>query len=277
MKYKIIVDSSSDLTNDSYKGKDFDFEVVPLSIFIDGKEYVDDDSINVDEMLDNMHAFHGKSTSSCPSSGVFMEACTADVNFIITITDKLSGSYNSAMMAKKMVEEETDKKVFVFNSKLVTGAMVLMVENLIKLINDGLPLDQIVNEEQKYIEKRKLYFVLQSFENFIKNGRVSRLVGLLANVLAIKPICTGVDGEIKIVTKVRGTKLCYKKIVELLKTDVDDIESRTLIINHCKADEDVNKIIELIKENYNFKEIRVMKMRGLCSFYALEKGMIFSY
>lgn len=277
MSYKIIVDSSSDLKNGYLDGSGIDFEVVPLTIHINGEEFVDDDAIDVNKMLEKMHSYKGKSTSSCPSTGSFADACTADVNFIITITDKLSGSYNSAIVAKNMVEEDSSKQVYVFNSKLVNGAMILMVDHLKELIISGKKPEEIVKDMEEYISDRKLFFVLQSFENFIKNGRVSRIVGLLANVLAIKPICTGVDGEIKIATKVRGTKSCYNKLAELVVNSATDLENRTLIISHCNGQEDANKIKEIIESFVHFKKIVITEMKGLCSFYALEKGVILSY
>ena len=97
MKYKIVVDSSSDLTNDYIKDNSIGFEVVPLTINVENNSFIDDNNIDVDEMLSVMHSSKKKATSSCPSCGSFSESFKGAENVIcITMTSKLSGTYNSA-------------------------------------------------------------------------------------------------------------------------------------------------------------------------------------
>ena len=125
MKYKIILDSSSDMNKDFIKDEEIGLEIVPLTIRVRDKEFVDEDKLDIDKMLEEMHSYSGKSTSSCPSPYNYFEACTGEYNFIITISYKLSGSYNSACLASKMIQ---DKKVFVIDSKLTSGAMILIAK-----------------------------------------------------------------------------------------------------------------------------------------------------
>lgn len=279
MKYKIVVDSASDLRNNYLDNENILFEVCPLSVIVDGKEFVDDDDVVVDDVLNAMHSFKGKSTSSCPPVGAFEEAFAnndADVIFCITLSKKLSGSYNAACLAKELISEDhEEKKVFVYDSRLVCGAQKIMVDKLVELIKQGLSYEEIDKQMQEFIPTRRIFFILHSFENFIKNGRINKIVATIINILQIKPICADDDGEIKIVTKIRGLKSTYAKLAELISESVPDAKDRTLVISKCHSDEEVAKVKPLLEPI--FKEIVEVEMKGLCSFYALEKGMIFSY
>ena len=92
-KYKIVVDSSSDLSKDYIKDSNIGFEVVPLTIRANCVDFVDNENLNVDEMLDAMHASKTKSTTSCPSSEYFKKSYEeAEYVICITISSKISGT-----------------------------------------------------------------------------------------------------------------------------------------------------------------------------------------
>ena len=211
MKYKIIADSSSDLLDDYIIDDEIDFEVVPLTIHVDGKEFIDNKNLNVKEMLKAMHDFKGKSTSSCPSPLGFMDSYTADYNFVVTITSKLSGTYNCANLAATNIE---NKKTFVIDSKATSGTEVLIVDKLYELIKQGLSYETICSEIIKYRDSLELYFILNDFDNLVKNGRMSKIAASVAKIMAIKPICKAIEGEIKIHKKVRTRRVAIKDMVE---------------------------------------------------------------
>lgn len=274
MKYKIVVDSASDLTNDYIVDQNIGFEVCPLTINVGGKEYIDDSSINTEEMLETLSKCDSKTTSSCPAPGVFLNAYAgADYVFCITISSKLSGSYNSAVLAASM----SDNKVHVIDSKLVCGAEQILVDEIVNYIHDGLSYEEICTKIDEKTKTNKLLFVLQKFDNLVRNGRMSKAAKVIASFLSIKPLCTGEDGEIKILAKIRTLKASLDKLVETIGKDIRDFSTRKCIVSHCVDEETANKVAELIRKTYNFKEVVVKKMRGLCSFYALEKGIIVSY
>ena len=143
MKYKIVVDSSSDLTNDYLKDENIGFEVVPLTINVDGKEYVDNETLNIDEMLTAMHKSTSKATSSCPSCGYFASTYEKAENVIcITMTSKLSGTYNSAYLGSN----DLANKVHVVDSKATSGTMRLLVDKAYELMKQDLDFDTICEE-----------------------------------------------------------------------------------------------------------------------------------
>lgn len=272
MKYQILVDSASDLLSDYYTDPEIGFKVVPLTIHVNDKEYVDNDSLNIQEMLADMHASK-KSSSACPAPQSFLsEFDNAEYTFIVTITSKLSGCYNSAVVAKNSYSKT--ENICVIDSKAVSGTEMLIVDKLIELIKQDLPYEQIVKEITEYRDKRSLYFILQKFDNLVNNGRMSKIAGLIASKLVIRPICIAYEGEIKIAKKIIGIKNTFTKLVQMIGEKAKDFSKETLIITHCFAEEEANYIKSDIEKKCNFKEIRILPMRGLCSYYALEKGLI---
>ena len=274
MKFQILVDSASDLYDNYLNKKDIGFKVIPLTILANEKEYVDDDNIDIDAMLTDMHACK-KNTSSCPAPESFLqEFDKAEYTFIVTITAKLSGCFNSAVVAKNSYEKSDN--VFVVDSKATSGTEILLVDKLVSLIEKGLSYEEICTEIIKYRDKKSLFFILQKFDNLINNGRMSKIAGFIANTLAIKPICIAKEGEIAIAKKVIGIKNAFRNLIQMIKDKFQkEPENRDkLIISHCKNEKDAVYLKEEIAKVCDFKEIQVVPMKGLCSFYALENGLI---
>lgn len=273
-KFQILADSASDLTNAYLDDENISFKVVPLTILANNNEYVDDDNIDIDAMLDDMHKCK-KNTSACPAPQSFLqEFDKAEYTFVVTITAKLSGCYNAAVVAKNSYDKPDN--VFVIDSKATGGTEILLVDRLVKLIRQGLSYEEICQKIIEYRDKKSLFFILQKFDNLINNGRMSKIAGLIANTLVIRPICIAKEGEIAIAKKVMGLKNAFSKLIQMIKEKFQqEPENREkLIISHCKNEEDANFLKEEISKVCEFKEIEVRPMGGLCSFYALEKGLI---
>jgi DegV family protein with EDD domain len=173
MKYKIIGDSCCDISkaNDVY-GK---VEIVPLTLSLEGKEYVDDETFNQKEFIDHVAAAKDYARSACPSPQRYMEAYEGDYDcvFVVTLSGNLSGSYNSAMTGMKMYYEENPgdgKKIHVFDSIIAIAVAILIIKEAYELIKNGF--DEIIdrrlsdeeeNEIRQVIEKHK-----EEFENYHK-------------------------------------------------------------------------------------------------------------
>lgn len=274
MKYQILVDSASDLRNDYLiKEKEIGFKVIPLTILANGKEFVDDDNINIDEMLENMHQCKTNS-SACPAPQSFMdEFDNAEYTFIVTITSKLSGCYNAAVVAKNSYKNP--ENVHVVDSKATSGTEILIVDKLVNLIKEGKEFSEIIEDIESFRDKKSLFFSLQKFDNLVNTGRMSKIAGLVAKTLVIRPICIALDGEIKMERKVIGIKNAFKKMVQMIKEKAGaEAPNQKLIITHCKAIEEAEQIKADIEKECEFKEIQIRPMKGLCSYYALEKGLI---
>ncbi len=272
MKFQIIVDSCSELSSNYIKDENIGFNVVPLTINVGETEFVDNDKLDCKVMLEEMKKTK-KTSSACPAPQSFLELFDkAKYTFVVTITSKLSGCYNSAIVAKNSYHNP--ENIHVIDSKAVSGTEILIVDKLVELIQEKKSFEEIKTEIDKYRDERDLYFILQKFDNLVNNGRMSKFAGLIASTLVIRPICVADNGEIKIAKKTIGIKNAISKMVQMICEKTKDIENKTLIISHCYADEEVKLITDELKKHCNFKEIRVVPTRGLCSYYALEKGVI---
>ena len=103
---------------------------------------------------------------------------------------------------------------------------------------------------------------------------MSKIAGLIASTISLKPICKAVDGEIRIIKKIIGTKHLFSKLAEMIKEVLKGDKERKIIISHCYAEEEAEELkyhIEKLCGNYN---IKIIPMRALTSYYALEKGVI---
>ena len=277
MKFKIIVDSSSNLTNDYLKDSNILFESVPLSIRLGNKDYVDDENLNIKEFMNDLSSFKGKTShSSCPTASAYLSALTgADYYFIVTFSKKLSGSYNVAHLAISQFDKPDN--VFLIDSKAVAGSMILIVDKLVELINSNMEFNEIKEKILEYRNSLKLLFILDSFDNLIRNGRMSKAVAFIATLMKIKPLCYADDGEINVKEKIRTLEGVIKRLVANIGKMTNITKENKVIICHTQDEENANKIKKLITENYELNNIRIIENRGLCSFYSLLNGMIVSF
>ncbi|MCR5609081.1 MAG: DegV family protein, partial [Lachnospiraceae bacterium] len=187
MRYGIFVDSSCDLVE--LDSNDIAYARVPLNLDVGEKVFIDNNDLDVSIFMKEMEAYTGKTGSSAPSPNDWLdnyEKC--DCIFVITISSALSGSYSSALVAKDMLlEEYPDKKIEIIDSK-ATGPKMTLIANYIKeCIIAGQDFEEIVKNANDYTtNKTKLLFILESMENLVKNGRVSRLKGGISKILGIK-------------------------------------------------------------------------------------------
>lgn len=283
----IIVDSCCELPKDyKYHCKAVS---VPFHLQIDNTEYIDDGSLTREDLLLEIHKSANAPKSACPSPIAFHEAFEKESDakyiFIVTVSSKLSGSFNSAVLASEMIREAfPDKTIHVFDSLGASSTET----NIVLKINDYLkskeasedyfdPYDLIKTIEE-YIKSENTYFVLQNYENFIKSGRISKVKAIFASYLHIYPVMKGINGQIELASKENGLSKALIKLVDYMEEIKDDLPNRRLIISNCNAPTSVNLIRFMIEErNLNFKEIIVTKTGGLSTMYAMDDGIILSF
>jgi len=280
MTIQIVADSGCDIPLKLAWDKEINFTLIPLTLNVGEKSFLDDEKLNTMTMLNIFKETKGASSTACPSPEAFAESFRlADATFAVTMSSELSGTYQSAVIARDMVLAEfPDKKIHVINSLAVCSSETLIVMKLKELINDKNNNFETIEEKiEEYRKSLSLYFLIHSFESLIKAGRMSRISGMLATALSIFPICgDNGEGKIKVYEKVRGTKTALSRMVQMLGERAPT-EGRKLVITHCNNEENANIIKELAEKMYNFKDIFIFPMRGLSSFYAGDKGLIVSW
>ena len=277
MEYKIVADSSCDLNEDLKKK--MDVSLVPFKIDVDHYSFIDDKNIDVAELIKRMNESPNPIKTSCPSPGDFAnEYKDADNVFVVTISEQLSGTYNSAVLAKDMAMEESSTKfVHVFNSKSASVGETLATMKIKECIDEKLSNTQIVEKVERFIDDMKTYFISEDLSNLIKNGRISKTKGLIINALNIKPIMAATpDGNITLVDKARGSKKAFKKLVELIGDSGVKFEDRIIAISHANALQKALDLKEDLKK-YNFKDIIIVETKGLSTGYVNDGGIILAF
>lgn len=273
-KIKIVTDSSSDILELA----DVSFESAPLKIITAEKEYVDDQSLDVKGMVEDLQNYKGKSSTSCPSAGDWLDAFgDAEEIYCATITGTLSGSYNAAMLAKATYEEQyPERRVFVLNSLTAGPEIALMLEKLKELIIAGKAFDVICEEIKQYTKKTGLLFMLESMKNLANNGRVSPLVAKMAGLLGIRVVGKASErGDLEPLNKCRGEAKALDTIVQHLKEM--GLKEGKVRIAHCFNEEAGKKLKEKIRAEFAKVQVELYKCRGLCSFYAEKGGMLVGF
>ncbi len=279
--WQLVSDSTCDLNPENFDTGDIPFTTVPLKIIVGDREFVDLPKTDPHEMLAAMKHFSGASSSACPSPQAFAEQFYKATHTIaVTITSGLSGSYNCALQAMKMVlDEHPEKKIHVVDSRSTAGSMVLILRQIKKLIEQGIPFEEIVHQIESYRDSMKIIFSLATFDNLVKNGRMSRAAGVLASALNIRAVATNTaEGVIEVIEKPRGEKRAVERMVALMGR-YKDMTGKPVVITHCNNPGAVEKMCELIKSTYGTKDadITVLECACLTSFYAGDQGLLLCF
>ena len=259
MKWKIIADSGCDYRSLDNLAPDTEFVSVPLTIQVGETIYRDDAQLNIDQMMEEMYATTTASKSACPSPDDYTKSFEgADNIVVVTITGTLSGSYNSAEIAKKIyLEEHPDTKIHVIDSLSAGGEVDLLVRKLNHLVAEGLDFDQVLDAITAYQAKTKLLFVLAKVDNLVKNGRLSKLVGTVVGLLNIRMVGeASKTGTLELLQKARGQKKAIKAAFdELIKAGYT---GGHITIAHRNNDKFIEQFSELIREKFAQASIEVL-------------------
>ncbi|MBQ7346202.1 MAG: DegV family protein [Oscillospiraceae bacterium] len=271
---KIVADSSANLL----ELPGVAFASAPMKVITAQREFVDDEALDVEGMVDWFATYKGRSKSSCPNPADWLEAFgDGDDIFCVTITSGLSGSYNTACAAKQMYEAEHEgRRVFVIDSLSAGPELELIVEELMDLIAQGLDYEQICQKIQGYTQKTGLLFMLESLKNFAANGRVSPAVAKIAGILGIRIVGKASDaGELEPMNKCRGEAKSLDTIMSHLKSF--GLKEGKVRISHCRNEGAAQRLREKIRELLPKVDVKIGKCRGLCSFYAENGGLLVGF
>ncbi|BES65109.1 DegV family protein [Gottschalkiaceae bacterium SANA] len=280
MKVRIVVDTSCDLQ----PGSDSEFAYVPFEIKVGDVSFHDDEKTQM-ELLLLMKEESTAAKSSCPSPAAFLNTftCDAEVIFVVTISSNLSGSYNSAKIAKEIyLEENPDKDIFVVDSLSASAGETAIAY----YIQDALEVERFQTMEELFLATKayaktvKTLFVLEDLSNLVKNGRMGKLAGLFAAFLHIKPVL-GDDGngEIVLYKKSRGTKKALRDLMTAIEERGKDLnlEDRILYISHCNAKQKALQVKALAEGQFSFAEIKIFETNGLSTVYAGDGGIVLAF
>ncbi|RKD30630.1 DegV family protein [Thermohalobacter berrensis] len=278
MKIKIVADSGCDL-NDEIKEKT-NIKIVPLTIQLDEKIYKDNEKLDINKFIQDMKKSQSSPRTASPSPLDFIEQFKGDESvFVVTLSSALSSTYNNALMAKEMYKEKFENKfIHVFDSLSASVGETLVSLKIFELAKENYENAEIVKKVSEYIKEMKTFFILESLDNLMKAGRLSKVKGKIASMLSIKPIMGSSDeGTIKLVEKVRGSKRAFKRLVQIIGEQGEKLEDKILGIAHCNCLEKAEKIKKEVLKRYNFKDIVIVDMAGISTAYAEEGGIVIAF
>lgn len=272
-KIKIVSDSSSDILESA----GLDFAYASMKIITSEKEFVDNSSLDINEMVTFLESYKGRSQTSCPNAEDWLNAFgSADDVICVTITSGLSGSYNTACAAKRIYEEDENKRVFVLDSLSTGPEIALIIEKLEALIRNGLPYEEICEKIQAYTKQTGLLFMLKSLKNLANNGRVSPAMARLLEMIGICIVGKASDeGKLDTTHKCKGENRSLETLIRDLKGY--GVSSGKISIAHCQNEEGALKLQALIKKEFPDAKSEIHPLRGLCSFYAEKGGILVGF
>ena len=278
----ILADSCCDLSPELLKKTQA--KIAPLTITIDDTHYVDDGTVDIPPYLAAMKASKNPVRSACPSPDLYAEDIRATEGdcFIVTLSAKLSGSHNAASLGVQLAQEDMqENKLHVFDSESASAGETYIALMIHDLIAAGKSFEQIVELVEEKIRSMHTLFVLDSLDNLVKNGRISRTVALLANVLSIRLLMSDDGhGAIKNISKARGIKGALGQMVETCRKHTEGLAaaSQRLVISYCNCPERARQVRDMIREKCPaIGEIILTPTSALSSMYANDGGIVIAY
>ncbi|ACO83562.1 DegV family protein [Clostridium botulinum] len=215
-KIKIITDSTADLPKNIIEK--YDIEVIPLFVSFGDKVYKDGVDIKLEQLFTKIEKENVFPQTSQVNPQRFYEYYKKYIDkgysiISIHISSKMSGTYQSACLAKDMLDSDN---ITVIDSNNVTSGLGLLVIKACKLKDEGLSMEEIVKGVKETIPHIKSVLAFETLDYLVKGGRLSKTAGFIGNVLGIKPILAVENGEMVVKDKVRGSKKAIRAIFEYI-------------------------------------------------------------
>ena len=229
-KIKIFTDSTLDLPSDLIKEKDI--EVLPLLINFGEESYLDGVEINTREMLDRIAKENILPTTAQVTPNRFEEVFKKYLDegykiVTLTISSEMSGTYQSACIAKNMLDTDD---IVVIDSRNVTSGLGVLVLKACEFRDNGDNILEIEEKIKNIIPKVKSSLSFESLENLVRGGRLSKTAGAIGSVLGLRLILEVKDGQMAVKDKVRGSKKALKKVISDFENGNIDTNSPIVLL-----------------------------------------------
>ena len=254
------------------------FEIVPLTLIVgDLYEKEDDRDFDQREFLNAVAACPECPKSACPSPERYLKAYETEAErvYVVTLSSKLSGSYNSAVLGKNLYHEKYGAKdICVIDSKSASCGETQIVYKIMELEEQGKSFEEVTGQVEQFVSGMNTYFVLENLDTLRKNGRLSGVKALVASTLNIKPVMGADDGSIIQLGQGIGMKKALTRLADTAVEEAVDSASRRLMITHCSNPRAAECVRRHIEEKLHFKETLILDTAGVSSMYANEGGVI---
>jgi DegV family protein with EDD domain len=255
MRVRIVTDTSCDLPPSLEQELEALGVIIVPFLFRFGLEECVDKTLSMQEFL--TRAASTWPTTSVPSAGAFAQAfrqCVeaGDEVICITVTSNHSATYSTAMLAS---QEFPAEQVTVVDSKTLSMAQGLLVLAAARAAQEGKSSQAVVETIRELRERLHLFITLDTVEYLVKGGRASRLTGVVAGLLKLRPILTVVDGELTLLEKPRGRKAAKRKLMELAK---GRFPAETVGVAHIACEEEARGLVAEIASQTGFPAGKIL-------------------
>lgn len=277
MEYKIIGDSCMDLPENLKN--DPHFARVPLTIHLESKQFEDDESLDREAFMTSLKNAPQNPQTACPSPMTYLKSFDVDARniFVITLSSSLSGSYQSAMIAKSIYDEEhraEEKKILIIDSESASAGQARIALFIRQLCEQNLLFEDIINKVVKFRDGMKTYFVLESLDALRKSGRLSGLKEKIISVLNIKLVMGSHKGQIMKILQERGIHKTLQRMCETIASEVENIKDKVPVISHINNLERAEFVKNEILKRCGCKEAVIVDGGGISTVYAGNGGII---
>ncbi len=279
MGFKVIVDSCCDLTAEQ-RGSGL-FQSIPLTIHVGDTEFLDDQNLNTEMLVDAIAMSSKAAHTSCPSPADYLDAyraAEADDIYVVTLSALLSGSHNSAWQASKLfLEEFPQRRIHVFNSCSASAGETLIAAKIAQLAQSGAAFAEVVRETDRYISEQNTLFVLENLDTLRKAGRLTRVQSLITGALRVKLVMGSTpEGEIRKHGQALSIKQALNKLAGIMAQD-DHHRGKLLCISHCLCRARADYLRMLALKTCDFSDVLITETRGISTFYANDGGIVAAY
>ena len=215
---KLLVDSAADFTNDDLKANNI--AMIPLQISANDETYLDNVTITKDEFYDKLcnQKYHFK--TSQPSPNAFLDAFekvkeSGDTLLCLMLSSKLSGTYQSAMLAKNIVEYEN---IYIVDTQSATAGIQFLAERALEMIHANLTIELIIQELEEMKQHVRIFASVDTLEYLHRGGRISKASAIIGSVAKVKPVITVDEGSAIVASKKVGVHQTMHYIIEQMNT-----------------------------------------------------------
>lgn len=249
-KIGLLIDSTTH-TTDEFKKYDF-IKTVYLNVTIDEKQFLEKE-LTKEDMEANIER-HAKMLTSQPAPGDFVEAFDEFESegyshvLVVVLSDKISGTFQSALLAKKMVESGLNISVHSPNAASFGIANGLRL--LVKDIENNLSYEEVLKRYYEIFKNPLIAFTLGNLKHLFKGGRLNRVQAFIGTILKIKPIVQMIDGKLKMVQKERTNIACQDFFIEKIDDYVNKYDNVYVDIINLNMEKWGSQLKETIAEKY---------------------------
>lgn len=261
-KVKVVTDSTADIPENIRR--ELDIEMVPLKVHLEGETFLDGVTLQPKEFYERLAQANELSTTSQPSPNEFVEAyrkVASDAKhdiISIHLSAALSGTYQSAVLAQSMLED--DLKIEIIDGRKASFATGMIVVAVAEAAQAGKSLEECRAIAENVIREMRVFFMVDTLKYLQKGGRIGKASALLGSLLNIKPILKlDEDGEVAPDEKVRGKKKAMARIYEKLQQYAGNEPVRVGLL-HAGIGNEVDQVAETLKEKLNITRLDVAEL-----------------